>query len=240
MGRLLTILAALSWIAGAVPPAQAADLQAANPQAANPTPPLVLEYRIESPVYGDIGSYTNSIEKAGRSTTVHTTVHVLVKVLGIVMYRGDTARTEHWQGDRLISFRSATQKNGRTYDVTGEAQGGAFVVTGPAGTFHAPADVQPPNPWSARCLKSNAMLSSLSGRIFPAHIRDRGQDVLSVAGQKYRAHEYQITTDRPHLVWFDDLGVPLQIEATEEGQPVRLTLSRYPEPAQIAAAGTPR
>lgn len=229
MGRLLTVLVALSWIGGASLPAQAAD----------PTP-LVLQYQIKSPIYGDIGTYTNSIEKAGATTTVHTAVHVLVKILGMVMYREDTARTEHWQGDRLVSFHSVTQKNGRTYDVTGEAQGGAFVVTGPAGTFKAPADVQPPNPWSVRCLKSNTMLSSLSGRIFSAHILDRGQDVLSVAGQKYRAHEYEITTDRRHLVWFNDLGVPLQIEANEEGQPVRLVLTRYPEPAQMAAAALPQ
>lgn len=230
MGRLLAIIVAVSWAGGICPAAHAFDRGASGPA------PLVFQYQIEHPIYGDIGTYTNSIVKAGAQTTVHTSVRVLVKVLGMVLYREVTERTEQWQGDRLASFRSVTLKNGRTYDVSGAAQGDAFMVTGPDGTFRAPADVQPPNPWSARCLKSNAMLSSLSGRIFPARIIDRGQDSLSLVGHTYRAHEYEIVTDRSHLVWFDPDGVPLQIESTEEGQPVRLVLTHQPEKAQVIAS----
>lgn len=224
IGRLLAMIIAVSWAASTAPAC-----------AADPAP-LVFQYQIQHPIFGDIGTYTNSIVKAGASTTVHTAVRVLVKVLGMVMYREVTDRTEEWRGDRLASFRSVTQKNGHIYDVSGEAEGDTFVVTGPDGTFRAPADVQPPNPWSARCLKSDAMLSSVTGRIFPARIVDRGQDALSVAGQTYRAHEYEIDADRSHLVWFDQDGVPLQIESTEEGQPVRLVLMRHPDEAQTIAA----
>jgi len=56
--------------------------------------------------------------------------------------------------------------------------------------------------------------------------------MLSIAGQRYRTQKYEIDTDRPHIVWFDDAGVPLQIESDEEGQPVRLVLTNPPGQSQ--------
>jgi len=224
MARLLILLAALSWLATPVP-AHAAD-----------GAPMVFEYQIRHPLYGDVGTYTNKIIKTGDTTEVLTSVRVMVKLFGAVLYREVSDRTEHWRDGRLIGFRSVTNKDGKTYDVTGKADGEEFAVTGPDGTFTAPADVQPPNPWSASCLKSNAMLSSVSGRIYAAKVRAQGTDVLSIAGQRVRTQKYEIDTDRPHTVWFNDAGVPLQIESNEEGQPVRLVLTHYPDPAQTVAA----
>ena len=224
MARLTVFLAALSWLF-AVAPAYAAD-----------NGPLVFEYRIEHPLYGDIGTYINKIVKTGDTTEVLTSVRVVVKVFGAVLYREMSDRTEHWRNGRLIDFDSVTNKDGKTYDVNGKADGEAFSITGPDGTFTAPADVQPPNPWSESCLKSNAMLSSVSGRIYAAKILPQGTDTLSIAGQRYRTQKYEIDTDRPHTVWFNDAGYPLQIESNEEGQPVRLVLTHYPDQAQTVAA----
>lgn len=233
MVRRLIVLVALSWVS-AMPVGTVPYANAAGPA------PLVLQYRIEHPIYGDIGSYTNSIIRAGDTITVHTSARILVKVLGIVLYRETTDRTERWQGGRLMSFHSATDKNGRASNVTGAADGNAFVVKGPAGTFRAPADVQPPNVWSARCLRADTMLSSVSGRVFRARIVDHGQATVPVDGQNRSAHEYEVMTDRPHDVWFDDAGVPLQIKSIEEGQPVRLVLTHYPDQGTLIAAAPPR
>ncbi len=229
MTRMLLALFTLWSLGTAIAPARADDAA-----------PLVFQYQIRHPLYGDIGTYTNKITKSGDSTEVLTSVQVTVKVFGAVLYREVSNRTEHWRDGRLVGFQSVTDKDGKTYDVSGKADGERFAITGPEGTFLAPADVQPPNPWSASCLKSRAMLSSVSGRIFPARIVDQGSDVLSIAGQRMRAQKYEIDTDRPHTVWFSDAGYPLQIESDEDGQPVRLVLTHYPERAQTVAAATRR
>lgn len=224
---LASICFATAWLCGAA---------AACAGDADQSPaPLVFEYHIQHPLYGDVGTYTNRITKSGDTTEVLTSVHVSVKILGAVLYQEVSNRTEHWRDGRLVGFESKTDKDGQTYDVNGKADGDAFAVTGPAGTFTAPADVQPPNPWSVDCLKSSAMLSSMSGKIFAARVIDQGTDMLSIDGQRYRTQKYEIDTDRPHTVWFNDAGVPLQIESDEEGQPVRLVLTNPPEQSQAMA-----
>ena len=84
------------------------------------------------------------------------------------------------------------------------------------------------------------MLSSISGKVFRARVIDRGTELITVAGQQFQTHKYEVDTDRPHTIWFDDLGVPLQIESTERGDPVRLVLTRYPDDAEAIAAAPPR
>lgn len=227
MGRILVLLLGLSYVAVLTPTPGRAE-------------PLVFKYQIEHPSYGDIGTFTNTIIKNGLTIEVHTTVRVAVKFLGATLYRETSDRTESWHGHRLMTFRGVTDKDGKTFEVSGQAQGDHFVVNGPAGTFIAPADVQPPNPWSATCLKGDSMLSSVSGRVFTAHVIDRGEEVVTAAGQKFKAHKYEIDTDRPHTVWFDARGVPLQIQSTERGEPVRLVLTRYPDDAEAIAAVPPR
>ena len=226
-------IAAALWIAVC---AAAPCAGALAPSSARAASPLVVQYQIEHPTYGDIGTFTNTIVKDGATTDVRTSVRVAVKFLGATLYREASDRIEHWRDHRLMSFHGVTDKDGDKFVVNGEAQGDRFVVNGPAGTFVAPADVQPPNTWSASCLKADTMLSSLSGRVFRARVIADGSDVVTVDGRKYRTHKYEVVTDRPHVVWFDDRGLPLQIESVEHGDRIRLVLTHYPEQAQALAA----
>src|SRR5215469_9385613 len=130
MSRRLIALLALSWLCAAVP-ARAGDLA---PSAGYPAP-LVFEYQIQHPLYGNVGTYTNKIIKSGDTTEVLTSVHVSVKILGAELYSEVSNRTERWRDGRLVGFESATDKDGQHYDVTGKADGDQFAITGPAGTF---------------------------------------------------------------------------------------------------------
>ncbi len=55
-------------------------------------------YRAQHPVFGDIGTYSNTIESAGDTTTIRTTVHLKVTALGVVLHREDAERTEDGKG----------------------------------------------------------------------------------------------------------------------------------------------
>ena len=62
-------------------------------------------YHVNHSVFGDIGTYTNTVEPTRDGATVKTQAHFEVKMLGVRMHREDAERTERWQGNRLVAFR---------------------------------------------------------------------------------------------------------------------------------------
>ena len=132
-------------------------LAAVSPAAAAATP-FQLTYHVTHSVFGNIGTYINTVEPANGGTTVLTSAHFEVKMLGVNLYREDAQRTERWQGNRLISFHSVTSKGNQSTVVKGEARGNNFVITSPLGTITAPATVHPANPWSPNFLGSSTMM----------------------------------------------------------------------------------
>src|SRR5213079_1562596 len=81
--------------------------------------PERLVYRVQHSRYGNIGTYSNAVEKTGNVTTVTTEAHIAVSILGVVLYRQDIARQERWNADRLVSFHGVTTVNGRSYELSG-------------------------------------------------------------------------------------------------------------------------
>ncbi|HYB09224.1 MAG TPA: DUF6134 family protein [Alphaproteobacteria bacterium] len=212
----------------------------------------IYEYRIVHPVYGDIGTYTNVVEKkAGDVTDVQTKLDVAVKVLGVVLYSEAAVRSEHWQGGRLISFHSVTDTNDQKVEVRGEANGNSFVVTSPSGTVVGPADVHPSNPWSINVLNTNMMMSAKSGKLYTVQLRSREVEDARADESGRKVRQYEIDSDTRQFVWLDDHGVPVAFR-TEEGEAaIDFLLIRYPsgEPGlwldappgvSAAAASSPR
>ena len=49
----------------------------------------MLRYRVKHAIYGDIGTYSNTVDQTGDVTTVLTEAHFKVSLLGIVVHRED-------------------------------------------------------------------------------------------------------------------------------------------------------
>ena len=150
---LVLFIHALTLVAGVS--ALAAGLRAGTAVAETPAQFI---YRVSHSTYGDIGTYTNTVEPNPDGTTVQTEAHFEVNMLGVRMYREDASRTERWQGNRLVSFQGVTDKGSGPVEVKGEARGSGFVITSPQGTISAPGSVHPANPWSNNFLTSNTMM----------------------------------------------------------------------------------
>src|SRR6266851_5870089 len=116
----------LAWLAIAIV-GVLAGLVAAGPAVAET--PAQFTYRVAHSVFGDIGTYTNTVEPTRDGITVQTRAHFEVKMLGVRMYREVAERTERWQGNRLVSFRGVTDKGEGPAEVKGEARGNTFVIT---------------------------------------------------------------------------------------------------------------
>lgn len=201
--------------------------------AASAATPQVYQYRIEHPKYGDIGTYTNTIEQNGDSTDVRTDVQVAVRFLGLVLFRQEATRLEHWQKDRLVSFTGTTVTNGDKIEVHGEARGAEFVVATPAGTFTAPANVHPSNPWSPQVLDTDVMMSTKTGKVTNVRVIAQGEEPITFDGVAMRLQRYEIISDKDQLVWLDEHGVTIAMRSPENGVAVDFVLE--PNTPQTAA-----
>jgi len=189
--------------------------------------PEVLRYRVKHATYGDIGTYSNTVEHDGDTTTVRTESHLKVSILGIVLHREDAQRQERWRDNRLMFFHGVTTINGRVLEVTGEAHGDHFVIASPRGTVTAPADVRPCNPWSANFLGSGTMMRVDNGTLEPVHVSGGGEATVALNGTELRTREYDIDGKTRYKVWLSETDqVPVMFSADDDSGLVTFTLTR--------------
>jgi hypothetical protein len=189
----------------------------------------VYDYHIEHPRYGMIGTYSNAVNRTGDAIEIDTELHVAVKILGIVMFREDATRTEHWQGDRFVSFTGVTVTNGAKIALSGRAQGDNFVVTSPEGTVTVPGRVHPSNPWGQQVLGTDLMMSTKTGKIDQVRVSGGAPQSVTFDGKDLRLRQYEIDGTKRQFVWLDDHGVAVAFRTEEDGSPVDFVLSHPPQ-----------
>jgi len=199
--------------------------------------PAQFIYRVSHSTFGDIGSYSNTVEPSRDGITVQTRAHFQVSMLGVRMYREDATRTERWQGNRLVSFQGVTDKGDGPVEVKGEARGNGFVITSSQGTITAPASVHPANPWSNNFLTSNTMMRPDSGKIEQVRIGSGQETTVKIDGTTISAVKFEIDGSTKYTVWLDGRGVPVKFVADDDTGKVTFTLAKCigcgPEPTQI-------
>ena len=218
MSPKLTAFALLSMLAA---PIAASDVSAAPSQ-------QKMVYQVHHSRYGDIGTYTNSVEKAGDMTTVTTDAHIQVSLLGVVLYRQEAQRQERWNGNRLVSFHGVTTVNGKAMEMTGAAQGDQFVMMGPEGDIIAPASVKLANPWSGDVLRGKTLLTPDRGRMEDVDVKDGGETMVAINGKQTRAKRFEIDLldgMKRYEVWLDDRGTPVKFTTYNPNGTVTFTLN---------------
>jgi hypothetical protein len=188
--------------------------------------PRQLTYDVKHSVFGDIGTYVNTIETSGAMTTVKTAAHFLVKAMGVGLHREDAQRVEQFQGDRLVFFHGVTVKNGETLEVQGKAAGNNFVINSPAGTTTAPASVKPANPWSAQSIESTDMMRVDTGKVEKVTVSGGGQTNVNIDGTSTPVREYDINGATKYKVYIDNHDVPVMFVVDDDSGQVTFTLKK--------------
>lgn len=221
-GRICNVKAGIFGLAAIA--AIIAVFAAVGPAAAAGTP-FQLTYRVTHSVFGNIGTYVNTVEPANGGTTVLTRAHFDVKMLGVHLYREDAQRTEHWQGNRLMSFHSVTSKGTQSTVVNGQARGNSFVINSPLGTITAPATVHPANPWSPNFLGSDEMMRPDTGKVEQVRVSAGEPAVVTIDGTAIRTEKYEVTGNTRYTVWLDQQGVPVMFVVDDHSGTVTFTLA---------------
>jgi hypothetical protein len=186
----------------------------------------IYSYTVRHPTFGEIGTYTDRVERNGDQWRVDTTLHVAVTALGVVLHREEAHRTQLWRGGRLVSFHGVTTTNGDALEIRGEAKNGGFIVATPTGTAVAPADVVPSDPWQAGRASSAMMLSTKTGRLKPVHASGGEPTRLTVQGVELAVRHYAFSSDQRYEVWANAGGIPIMFRTVENDTPIDFELSR--------------
>lgn len=193
---------ARAW-ANAARASLAAALLAAMPTAAGPIPE---SNRIEFQVLRDgspIGTHTLEFSRDGTRVTVRIAIDLLVRFLGIPVYRYTHRNTEVWEGDRLVSIEASTDRNGTPLSVRGQAgNGGIALETTQGGRFVAPADIVTTSYWHSRFLLGRK-LDTQGGKLLDVTVTPKGEERL--AGD-LPARRWHIAGDLKLDIWYDLSG----------------------------------
>lgn len=187
----------------------------------------ILDYDVEHPWLGRIGTYVNRIVRDGATTTVMSRLRVAARILGIVLHREDADRVEVWRDGRLVYFNGVTVINGMPFRVHGAARGNGFVVTSPNGTAIAPATVSSNNPWSCAFIHGTTIFAVNTGTVEPGRVTGGEPVTLTIGGRSLRVWHYRVESARTHAnVWLDRDCVPVKESVMISGTDISLILRR--------------
>jgi hypothetical protein len=154
---------------------------------------------------------------------------VKVRVL-FVTYTYSYRGREVWKNGRLQTFASATNDDGKRYQVTANAQEDGLHVTVNGRERVVSADVWLTSCWSLPEAKRRdeaiPLLDADTGRDLECRIRKIGEVQIPVAGELQNVTRYQLTGKVLVDVWYDGTDRLVRQEWIEDGHRTALELVR--------------
>ena len=184
----------------------------------------VYTYAVRHPLYGEIGTFTDTIDRKSETMRIDGRLRIAVKFLGIVVYRQESDITAIMHDDRLVSLQSVTKKEGEYFEVRGEAQGDQFVVSATGGSFAGPATSLPSDPFVLKGTGEGSLVFTDTGRIVSVQVSGGDHRTVSVNGTSVSARHFVVDGVTRRDIWLDDRGIPVMFRIVEDGTPIEFVL----------------
>lgn len=98
----------------------------------------------------EIGSHRVDFTREGERLVARSALDILVRMLGVTLFRMEHRQEEVWQGERLVRAAMRQDRNGTIQQVSAEAREGGVLVRGEAGEFRLPPEAAPLAWWDHR------------------------------------------------------------------------------------------
>ncbi|MFT8246430.1 DUF6134 family protein [Roseomonas sp. BN140053] len=111
-----------------------------------------------------IGSHRVTFSADGARRSARSQVEIAIRLAGFTVFRYGHDYTETWEGDRLVDYRSHSERQGRAVDCTVRPDGGGLLVAATAGAARLPRDAAPLSWWDPAVL-SRPVFDTTTGKL---------------------------------------------------------------------------
>ena len=179
----------------------------------------------------EIGFHNFSIIQKEEYQEISSSARFNVKFLFINAYSYKHDNVELWQGQCLNSINAVTDDNGDLYNVSGEAENGAFIVnTAENNNIEKQIKYLPCIKtfayWDPEFLKETSLLNSQTGEMVEVDSEFIGNETLIYKGEEIIARHYRLHGEDLQIdLWYsaDDHWLALE-SLTESGRVVRYAM----------------
>lgn len=126
-------------------------LAAGRPAPALAAPPGGYRWRIlreGSPV----GTHQVTFARQGATRSARTEIAILIRLMGFTVFRYRHDYTESWEGDRLVGFRSLSERQGQVVECAIHPEGDGMAVRGAGAVSRLPREAAPLSWWDPAVL----------------------------------------------------------------------------------------
>ncbi len=169
-----------------------------------------------------IGSHNVDFARQGDGLVVSVAIEILVKLIGIPVYRYSHRATERWQGNRFISIESRTDRDGspRVMNATRGEDGQVHVTGTRTDAYIAPEGVLPTTYWNKAMLQPR-LINSEDGRLMELPLTTGTIEMVrTAAGQPIQARRYHYGGELNLELWYDAAGQWAHLEFTKDGSTI--------------------
>jgi hypothetical protein len=111
----------------------------------------------------EVGFHRVTVNRVGDSMTAKTEVEVVVRLLGVAIYRLRHDALEEWQGEMLRSARERSDEQGRVLNGVVRSVPGGLEATSEVGSWRYPPNAAPLSWWREESL-GRPLFDGLTGR----------------------------------------------------------------------------
>jgi hypothetical protein len=221
----------------------AAVLATPLPSDTSRSTPATYRYAVSCPQFGAIGTYVHSTDDSNGVDRAQSRLDIIVRVLGIPVYREQSDESEAWRDGRLISFESHSTINAKPLLVHGELRDGRLAVTTPGGMTIAPAGTMAADPWSSRQLGPATVVTIKTGEIMRINTTGGETEKVVVNGAPTLTRHFHVSTPTQlnrWEIWLDPGGVPVKFRSIEHGRSIDFMLMNAPNAAYAKRVASER
>jgi len=180
-----------------------------------------------------IGNHRFEIDRLGNHQQVRSSAEFEFKLLFVSLYRYQHAAREQWQGGCLTEIESATNDNGKRFEVSLGADAAALKVAQTNGDPYAETPMRNCAGsfayWDREQLKRPALINSQTGELTPVQLIF--EDLDQVGGAETRRYRLQPAgMDAIHLWYRSADAAWVQLETRRDNGVLRYRLASLASP----------
>lgn len=182
-----------------------------------------------------VGRHRVWLNRTGADLRAEAHSEIVVRMLGIPVYRFDYRSVSQWRDGRMLSLDATTDDDGTVARVSARPDGSGLRLEGPEGAAMAPAAIFPTDHWNPGVIGATQVLNTISGKLNRVTMtREAREDRPTDRGPR-PATRYRYAGDLEATVWYDDDGAWVGLRfAARDGSTIEYVCRRCGPAPELA------